>query len=138
MAMARVLKDSFPVGHAPYCEGRARAPPLRHALTTMVVVVVVVFDVSLCIFLSLAAGTGGDSNPASTSNCYDGHGRPIRCEPPKNSFSLGIIPEVDSVCGSPPTGFVFVGLISKGKSSQAIVVEYVMQVILTFHIHPNT
>lgn len=80
---------------------------IRHALTAMVV-----FDVSLYIFLSLAAGSGfygidGQNVSASTSNCYDDHGRPIHCEPPITSFSLDIIPEVDSVCGSPPAGFCF-------------------------------
>ena len=40
-------------------------------------------------------------------SCYDDNGRPIRCEPPVRSFSLDIIPRVNSTCGDPPTGFCF-------------------------------
>lgn len=42
-----------------------------------------------------------------TSHCYDGDGRPTRCEPPRRSFSLDIIPLVNSTCGDPPTMFCY-------------------------------
>ncbi len=39
------------------------------------------------------------------SECYDVNGLSSRCEPRSQSFSFGLIPEVNSTCGSPPTEF---------------------------------
>ena len=58
---------------------------------------------SVAIFCSI----NGENVIPSTSYCYDDNGWPTRCEPPRNSFSLDVIPQVNSTCGSPPTGFCF-------------------------------
>ena len=50
--------------------------------------------------------TGEKALPATTY-CYDSSGQPSRCEPPRDSFSLDIIPQVNSTCGDPPTMFCF-------------------------------
>ena len=49
--------------------------------------------------LLLLQAAGQESIP-----CYD-MGLAIRCEPPSQSFSFGQIADVNSTCGSPPTGF---------------------------------
>ena len=42
-----------------------------------------------------------------TNECYNGIGEPTRCEPLRQSFSLGQVPIVNSTCGSPPNEFCF-------------------------------
>lgn len=49
----------------------------------------------------------GEKVLPATTYCYDGSGQPTRCEPPRDSFSLDIIPQVNSTCGDPPTMFCF-------------------------------
>lgn len=55
--------------------------------------------------------------------CYDTNGCSSPCEPPSQSFSFGQIPEVNSTCGSPPTGFcsrqysIFVGTVTSDCSN---------------------
>ena len=63
----------------------------------------------LLLFLSLIAGFGviGENILPATSYCYDGDGQPTRCEPPRRSFSLDVIPIVNSTCGDPPTMFCY-------------------------------
>ena len=67
------------------------------------------FKLSLLVLSLITAlhGVNGEDIIPSTTYCYDGNGRPTRCEPPRNSFSLDITPNVNSTCGNPPTGFCF-------------------------------
>lgn len=53
------------------------------------------------------SGVIGENILPPTSSCYDGGGKPTRCEPPRRSFSLDVIPRVNSTCGDPPTMFCY-------------------------------
>lgn len=81
----------------------SRAAPQFHRLMASCLKVSALF---LCLVAGFCCINGEDVLP-STSFCYDGHGRPTRCEPPRNSFSLDITPQVNSTCGDPPSGFCF-------------------------------